>query len=239
MNKRKIIIGIIILILILIILGIAYIYKNYDGIKFKREYELLNNTIREDDGEKYNAVSINLNNPMKYISAKEAIKVINNENAIIYFGANWCPWCRNAVEVLIESAEKYNVDTIYYVDMDKLRNIWEVKNGKLLKVQNEGDGYYDLLKSLDEVLDNDTYKINDNDKEYDTKEKRIYMPFVIEVKNGNIVDFHTGTVDLKKKQSKYDKLTNSQKEELLNIYDKFMDDLTTTGKCNDDKTNCD
>lgn len=239
MNKKKLIIGIIMILLILIILGIIYIFKNYDGIKFKRDYESLNNTIREEDGAKYNNVSININNPIKYISAKEAINVIDNENAIIYFGTNWCPWCRNAVEVLIQSAEKYKVDTIYYVDMDKLRNIWEVKNGKLIKVQKEEDGYYDLLNRLDEVLNKDTYKIKDNDKEYDTKEKRIYMPFVIEVKNGNIVDYHTGTVDLNKKQTKYDKLTKSQKKELLNIYDKFMDDLTTTGKCNDDNTNCD
>lgn len=238
MNKKKLIILISLILLVVIILVSIFIYKNYDGIKFKREYESLNNTIREEDGAKYNNVNIDIKNPIKYVSAKEAIKIINNENAIIYFGANWCPWCRNAVEVLINSAEKYKVDTIYYVDMNKLRNIWEVKNNKLIKVQKEGEGYYDLLKCLDEVLDNSTYKIKDNNKEYDTKEKRIYMPFVIEVKNGNIVNYHTGTVDLKEDQTKYDKLTNSQVEELMEIYDKFMDDLTTSGKC-DDKTNCD
>jgi thiol-disulfide isomerase/thioredoxin len=165
---------------------------------------------------------------------------MKNENAIIYFGANWCPWCRNAIGVLLESAKKYRVDTIYYVDMDKVRNVWKVKNGKLIKTQKEGKGYYKLLDALDEVLEKDTYKVTDSDNnEYDTKEKRIYMPFVVEVKNGNIVDAHTGTVELNENQTKYDKLTSSQHKELLKIYDNYMDDVTTSGKCEEDTTGCD
>jgi uncharacterized protein YxeA len=62
MKKRNIILGIVLILLVLIIILSIFIYKNYDGIKFKLEYESLNNTIREEDGEKYNNVSISINN---------------------------------------------------------------------------------------------------------------------------------------------------------------------------------
>lgn len=232
MNQENKILNIIIagLMTIAIILGITtmvqknetLVLKN-DALKFKEEYEKLNNTIRESDGAKYNNVEIPEENPIKYISALEAVDIIKNGNGIIYFGANWCPWCRNAVEVLIDTAKENNLETIYYVDMDHVRNIWEIQDNKLVKTQEEKEGYYELLNALDSILRNKTYTLKDkNGKEYDTSEKRIGMPLVISIKDGNITSNHTGTVSLKENQTKYSKLEPDQTEELTNIYQKMI-----------------
>lgn len=227
--KKKIII---IITAVLMVIGAIYLINKksssemVDAIKFKEEYESLNNTVRESDGANYNNIKIAKDNPIKYISAKEAVDIIEEKTGIIYFGANWCPWCRNAVEVLFDASEKNNIDTIYYVNMDDVRNIWEATNGNLVKTQKEAEGYYELLSSLDEVLMKDNYVITDKDgNKYDTGEKRIYMPLVILVKDGHIIGSHVGTVKLNESQTKYDKLTSKQYEELFAIYEEFMHDI--------------
>ena len=143
---------------------------------------------------------------------------------MIYFGANWCPWCRNAIEVLIDVAKQKKEKKIYYLDMDKVRNTWEVVNGNLNKVTNEEEGYYDLLKALDSILGDQTYTLTDEfGNIHDTGEKRIYMPLIIGVKNGKILKNHTGTITLKEEQTKYDKLTKEQKQDLKKIYSELID----------------
>ncbi len=229
MEKKKIMGCLGIIALFIIAIGIIMIVNpsiKTDGMKFKEEYEKLNDTIRESDGAKYNNVSIDAKNPIKYINAKEAIDIIKNKTGIIYFGANWCPWCRNAIEVLFESTKEKNLKTIYYLDMDSVRNIWEIKDGKLEKTTVEQEGYYELLEALDSVLSENTYTLKDNSgKVYDTKEKRIGMPLIIAVKDGKIIEKHSGTVKLKENQTKYSKLEQDQKEELLKNYNEMIDKI--------------
>lgn len=238
-KKRILMIG---LILILVGLVIGYFYLDNNGEKYsedalriKEEYESLNDTVRESDGSNYNNVDIPLDNPIKYISADEASEIIKNKSGIILMGANWCPWCRNAIEVLIDSAKENNLDTIYYVDMNTVRNVWTVQDGELVKTQEEGEGYYNLLETLDSVLGDDNYIVTDDDgNEYDTGEKRIYMPMVVAVKDGNIIDTHVGTVTLDEGQTKYDKLTDSQYQELKDIYNTFIKSISNS-TCSNDK----
>lgn len=218
--------------LLIVVVGICVVMLNKkeeinsDGIKFKESYESLNNTVRESDGATYNNVEIPENNPMKYVSAKEATEIIKNKTGILYIGANWCPWCRNAVEVLIEVAKKENVNTVYYLDLTEYRNVWEIKENKLVKTTEEKEGYYELLEALDEILGENTYELKDSEgKVYDTKEKRIYMPTVISINKGEIKSHHVGTVDLDEEQTKYSKLTEEQKKELESIYQKMFEDV--------------
>lgn len=238
MQKKK---KIILISLLLVLIGVMVsfllwnTFKLTDGKKFKKEYESLNNTIRPSDGALYNTVTIPKNNPIKYISAKEATEIIKNKTGVIYFGANWCPWCRNAVEVLFDAANQNDLDTIYYVDMDLIRNIWELKDGKLIKTQKEQDGYYELLEALDEILGENTYVLKDEDgKSYDTGEKRIYMPLVVSIKNGNIMETHVGTVTLKEGQTKYDKLNQEQQKELLKIYNELIQSISSSSCTTED-----
>jgi thiol-disulfide isomerase/thioredoxin len=207
--------------------------ESSDGIQFKEEYEKLNGTIRESDGALYNTVSIEKENPIKYIDAKEATQIIKNKTGVIYFGASWCPWCRNAIPVLFDVAKKKKIDTIYYVDMDQVRNIYEIKDGSLVKVQEEKEGYYELLEALDSILGENTYTLTSDGQTYDTKEKRIYMPLVVGIKEGSIVDSHVGTVSLNEDQTKYSPLTKEQYDELYKQYESLFSNIYNS--CTDNK----
>lgn len=230
-NKKNILItiGVIILICVIgVVIWLCFLKDNEsdiktDAVRFKESYESLNNTVRESDGADYNNVSIPEDNPYVFVSASEAARIIRAERGVIYIGANWCPWCRNAVPVLMDAAKKNKVNKIYYVDLTKYRNVWEVKDGELVKTTKEKEGYYDLLNALDEVLGEETYKVKGSDgTTYDTKEKRIYMPLVLSVKGGKIMSSHVGTVTLNEDQNKYSPLTKEQTSELLDVYDKLV-----------------
>lgn len=224
---KKQIIVVIITILIFILGLLIYIFidnKKSDAIKFKEEYEILNNTVRESDGQFYNNVTIPKDNPIKIINTKEVLKILNSKKAIIYIGAGWCPWCRNAVPVLFEVAKKYNVKTIYYLNLDNEKSSYKIENGSLINTKKGTDTYYKLLDKLSDRLND--YKLTDEDgKKYDTKEKRIYIPYVIAIKDGKVVDDHVGTVSLDENQTKYDKMTTIQYQDLLNIYSSMFEKI--------------
>jgi len=224
MKKYQIVIMVVVFLIVsgCVVLFMVKENDDSDALKFKQEYEELNNTIRESDGQKYNNVSVAKKNPIKYINTTEALEVLDSKQAIIYVGAPWCPWCRNAVPVLFEVAAKYDVDTIYYLDLDEEKDTFEIKDGKLEKTVEGTNDYYKLLKKLDSYLND--YKITDEDGNvYDTKEKRIYMPYVIGIKNGKVISDHVGTVDLNEKQTKYDVLTKKQRQKLFDIYEEMFE----------------
>ncbi len=239
MKKKQIIILLVIAVLIVMTVVGILLFKNNksnneDAIKFKEEYEALNGTVREGTNNTYRDIEISKNNPIKYVDAKETLKVLKSDKAIIYVGAEWCPWCRNAVPVLFEVAKSYDVKTIYYLDLDDEKSLFEIKDGKAVETRHGTDSYYDLLEKLDSVLD--SYTLTENGKTYETGEKRIYMPFIITIKDGKIVDTHTGTVELDKGQTSYDELTSKQHDELVNIYSKMFEKIYTkiNNTCNEE-----
>lgn len=118
------------LILFLIITGCGN--NNEDALKFKTEYEALN--------ESSVPMSISENNPIKYVDFSELEKTLTSGTSVIYLGFPGCPWCRNILPVLFEVAEKNNVDTIYYA------NPREIKNDNM-------DNYEKLKSMLNEYLE--------------------------------------------------------------------------------------
>jgi len=224
MNNKKIIITSILIIVLIIVFSVILINKDNDALKFKKEYESLNGSFRKNDGEKYNDIKISKDNPIKYISVKEALEILEEDKAIIYIGASWCPWCRNAVPVLFEVAKYYKVDTVYYLELDDEKSLFEIKDDELVKTVNGTKEYYKLLDKLSERLDD--YELKDeNGKVFNTNEKRIYMPYVIGIKSGRVVSDHVGTVKLNGEQNKYSTLTELQKEELKEIYSSLFKDV--------------
>lgn len=238
MKDKKLILTAVCAILALLVVAGGFYFKkdkeevpkpSADALKFKEEYESLNNTVRESDGAKYNNVIVKENNPIKYVDSKGALEVLKNEDAIIYVGANWCPWCRNIVNILFEAANDLNIKTVYYLNLDDEKSNYEVKDGKLVKTSEGTEGYYELLDFLKDNLND--YVITSGNKKYDTHEKRIYMPFVIACRDGEVVDTHTGSVTLDDNQTKYDALTEEQTKE---VYDKY---ISLMKKIKDDSCN--
>jgi len=206
-----------------------------DAAKFKREYESLNGTIRESDGEKYNDIKVDKKNPIKYIDCKEALEVLKKNQAIVYVGAEWCPWCRNAVPVLFDVAKEYGVEEIYYLNLDNEKSSFEIKNGELVNTVKGSKDYYALLEALSNHLED--YSITSEDgTSYPTGEKRIFMPYIFGVKNGEVVYEHVGTVDLDDGQTKYDNLTREQEKELYDIYNEMFKKVykNENNTCSDD-----
>ena len=208
-----------------------------DALKFKEEYEEFNNTVREKDGMTYNSMTIDEDNPVKYITSDDALEILDSEKAIIYVGSGWCPWCRNAVPVLFDVLKDYDVQVLYYLNLDEEKSNYEIKEGELVKINDGTEGYYKLLEKLDDVL-NDYVLTDENGEKYETGEKRIYMPFVIGVKDGKVVQSHVGTVTLDENQSKYDNLTDGQYEELYDIYSNLVGSVYGKRSCSSDES-CD
>ena len=209
--KKNIIILSIIVVIALVIAILFFLLNNKgmsDGEKFKQEYEELNDSHLE--------VNIDSDNMIKYIGLEEAIDIIKNDTGVIYFGYPSCPWCRNAVPVLLDAASSTSLDTIYYVNAYNIRDVKEIDDDGNIVTTNEGDSLYDdLLEVLDDILD--PYTITDDNGEViDLGEKRLYVPMVLFVKNGEVVSYHLSTVDSQEDPSI--SLNDSQRDELYNIY---------------------
>lgn len=204
----------------------ATILDKSDAIKFKEEYELLNE-------KKYTKLQISAANSIKYASYDELLEVINNGTGIIYLGFPECPWCRIALPVLLDVANDNNVEIIYYMNIKNIRDSYVVQDGKLTYSLDENgeeikgeEGYFKLLKVLDKHLTD--YKISFEDKEYEVGEKRLYAPSVIFVRDGEVLGIHVATVESHTDSKKA--LTKKQYDELYSIYEDYIIELQS-GTC--------
>lgn len=201
--------------------------------RFKEEYESLNNTKRSN-GIDHKNITIVENNNIEYIDMKRASEIISNESGIIYFGFAACPWCRNAVPVLLEAMENAGLDKIYYVDLKKddlqandVRGTYKLneKGNKAIVDIQSAEGYKEVLKALDKYLPEYTLT-NKNGKKISTGEKRLGGPTVVVVKDGKVLDYHAGTVEghVKDENGVLPDLTKEQKE---NLYEKYSEMIMT------------
>lgn len=208
MGKKKITI----LSIIIIIVGLSGFYlvdkitkneynKTYsataDSIKFKTEYEMLNSS--SDTGNANVEVSIPEANPIVYSSLTEVIEILEEGTGIIYFGFPTCPWCRNAVPVLLDSAMENKIEKIYYLNPKEYRG-------------TDNPDYNRLLEILDPYLDKNEDGV-----------KTLYVPDVYFVKDGKIVGNNLGTLDSQKDANV--PLTKEQRKELYTIYNDFINHL--------------
>lgn len=192
MKKRKIIIGSIIFLLFLTLVGIILYQK--DSFRFKISYEYIN-YMEYNNGKKIK-VSIPWHNPIQYVSERELIDFLKEGTGILYFGYNTCPWCRNAIPVLIEASQSQGIDKIYYADIHHLN-----------------------LSSIREEL----YQIIDSYLEEEEGKKVLAVPDVYFVKNGQIVGEHRGTVD--SYHNPYSPMNQDERKELLQIYKRYIKEI--------------
>ncbi|MBQ7140344.1 MAG: hypothetical protein IJO32_02440 [Bacilli bacterium] len=173
-----------------------------DAVKFKNEYEELN--------DKSLKLEIPKNNPMKYIDYMELMEILEDGTGIIYFGFPACPWCRNAVPVLLDAAKEKDINEIYYFNALEMRDIKELdENGNIITKKEGTEQYKNIVNKLYDYLD--VYEgLNDDSI------KRLYFPNIFFIQNGKVVKNNMATVE-----SQTDPkipLNDEQYQELKNIY---------------------
>lgn len=234
MNKKRIVIIVASLIVAILIL---ITYKNQtrytkDEIKFKKEYESINNKKTEGSKKKALSITIPKDSNIKYIDSKEVIEILKNKTGVIYFGFPECPWCRNAIPVLINAAKCECIEQIYYFNALSIRDIKHLDdNGKIITDKKGTKDYYEIVKLLGD-------KLSSYDGLNDQSIKRLYFPTVVFVRNGEIVDIHSSTVE--SQTDPYIELAKAQKSELQEIYEKGIRKMKTNPNVCDKagKTTC-
>lgn len=99
----------------------------------------------------------------------EITKILENGTGVVFLGFPECPWCQSYVVYLNEVAKEVGVEKIYYYNIldDRKENTAE---------------YQKIVSLLSDYL------------QYDEEgNKRVYVPAVIFVKNGEIVGFDDET----------------------------------------------
>lgn len=225
MEKKKVLLTGILLIIVVLC---AYIkinnnVSNNDAMKFKNEYESLNE-------EGYKKIEIPEENQIKYSNYKEVVEILKSGTGIIYLGFPECPWCRNAVPVLLDAANETGVDTIYYFNALSIRDKKHLDEDGNIVVDDKGTEEY---KKLVEILYD---YLGEYEGLNDSSIKRIYFPTVIFVKNGDIKGLHVSTVD--SQVNPKEPLTNEQYEELKEIYVKNCLKISGASCSNDMSQKC-
>lgn len=168
-----------------------------DSMKFKKEYEEINNK-PTTTGKTVREINIIDDNRIVYTTEDELISMIDSEQSfIVYFGFAECPWCRSVIENFINTAKENNIDKIYYLDVLNIRDKYELdSNNKAVRTQEGTAGYYTLLSKLSNVLSEYKPLTYTNSKGKEKKvtidEKRIYAPNFVLVQKGVATMMTTG-----------------------------------------------
>lgn len=225
MKKKKLylFLGIAIAAVVLISSIIAIKVNKTDSARFKKEYESLNGK-KDENGNTLQKLKLPKKNKIKYISLKEALNVIKEESAIIFLGAANCNKSRNVIPIFLEKIEKSDVDEILYVDMTEERDLYKIENGKVEEKKSSSNEYLELLELLSEYSE-DYILTDESGIDHQVGEKRLYTPLILAVKLGTIVDYHSGSVELREDQDEGDGLTDLQKSELEAAFDRIIDNM--------------
>ena len=117
--------------------------------------------------EEYSNVSED--NVFVYRTDKEVIDILKHGTGIVYLGFPECPWCQAYVSYLDEVAKETKIEKIYYL------NILEIR-------KNNTREYQEIVSLLDNYLSYD-----------EEGKKRIYVPAIVAVKEGEIIGFDDET----------------------------------------------
>ncbi len=190
-----------------------------DEKKFKKEYEDLNSN------KDIVQVSIEEDNGMIYASYDKIHEILTKGTGVIYFGFPECPWCRNALPMLLQAASNQGLDEIYYFNARDIRDTKSLdENGNIITEKEGTKEYYELIEIMKDHL-GEYEGLNDESI------KRLYFPTVVFVKDGKILGIHVATVD--SQTNPKIPLNEKQKEELVNIYMNYISKVL--GNVCDDK----
>ena len=214
----------VVLLAILVLVGALAVYLNTkeekytaDEIKFKEEYESLNGK-KTTSGKEYLNVEILKDNNIQYKTLKEINEIIDG-TGVIYFGFPECPWCRNAIPLILEAAKEVGISEIYYCNAKDERNeLYLDENGNITTKKEGSEDYNTLLLKLKDTLS--VYGgLNDENL------KRLYFPTLLVVKDGEVLAFHEGTLDTQ--LDPYQGLSAEDKAKLQDIFVNKINKIAT------------
>lgn len=129
---------------------------------------------KETDASKFakEYTEVGENNVFVYKTGKEIVEILENGTGIVYLGFPECQWCQAYIKMVDEVATDLEVKTIYYFNIKEDR----ANNTKV---------YQDIVKILDTNLEKN-----------DEGNRRVYVPDITFVKNGEIIahDNETSTI---------------------------------------------
>ncbi len=145
------------------------------------------------------------NNKFVYKKLDEVIDTLKTGTAIIYFGFPECPWCQEYVKYLDEVANESDIKEVIYFNIlnDRKDNTKE---------------YQEVTKILNDYLVKD-----------DNNNPRIFVPHVVAVKNGKILDNDNETATISGDGiTPNDYWTEEKSAALKTVLKKMFDDVTST-----------
>lgn len=170
---------------------------------------------KESDREKFKSEYTNVtsDNPFVYRNVDQIINILEKGTGVVYLGFPECPWCQAYVPYVEEVAKKVGIDKVYYFNIKEDR-------------KNNTEEYQKIVKILDVYLPND-----------DEGNKRIYVPAIIVVQNGKIIEFDDETSkDTKGYKTPEEYWKNENLDALKTKLEKSFNEIKSTvckSGCND------
>lgn len=176
--------------------------------------------IRKDDNKETDAQKfkneyskVSDDNPFVYRNIDQIINILEKGTGVVYLGFPECPWCQAYVPYVEEVAKKVGIDKVYYF------NILEDR-------KNNSEKYQKIVKILNEYIPND-----------EEGNKRVYVPALIIVKDGQIVDYNDETSkDTKGYKTPEEYWKNEDLDALKTKLEKAFNEIKSTvckSGCND------
>jgi thiol-disulfide isomerase/thioredoxin len=132
---------------------------------------------------------------MTSMTMDEAIQFFEEKKSgVLYFGFESCPWCIEAKPVLLEAGESYEGSIYYIITRDEDKN----------RLYND--------EQKEEIIP----YIGDYMSENENGELTLYVPLVLVVKDGVVIDGHEGTFEDHDAHERT--MTQEEIDELYQIY---------------------
>ena len=167
------------------------------------------------------------------VTMYEALQLLEDEtfDGIIYFGFYTCPWCQVAVPVMHEASQQTNTD-IFYVDRHGDLRVgdwleWDAEMAWWLNEQIE-------LRWIYEEVDEDA----EEDVEPEPIRPNIFVPQIVHLRNGVIVEEHGGTFEGhdREEDGSLPELTAEEHATLLEAYIRIFSGVNEPQVCSSDDT---
>ena len=170
-------------------------------------YEYFDKEVKARSNLSNTYTKLSKDNVFKIIDIDTAINLVKKGNAALFIGYKECIWCQQCVKVIDNIAKKNSLQLVYYLDIREDR-------------KNNSKKYQELVNLLKDRLKND-----------DLGNKRIFVPFLLIVKDGKILETDDETSDLSK--DKVDPLTYWTDEKINALNEKLKSSIEQIKICND------